>query len=56
MTGKGLPNFGEYKKKKDAAISEHKKTTELLSEANMPAQVRPGVQPKREITTVQVRS
>lgn len=36
-------------------MAEHKKNSDLHSEENMPAKVRPPVEPKKEIATIQVR-
>ena len=55
VIGKGLPYFGEFKKKREAAIAEHKKSADLLGPDNMPMTVRPPVNPVREMTSVQVR-
>lgn len=54
VVGKSLPHFGEFKKKREQIIAEHKKSSDLHSEQNMPEKVRPGVVPKREITSVKV--
>jgi len=53
VIGKGLPHFGEYKKKRNNAMAAEKKESDLLSEDNMPATIRPPVEPKRNITSVQ---
>ena len=55
LSGKGLPHFGQYKKQRESAMAEHKKNSDLHSEENMPAKVRPPVEPKKEIATIQVR-
>lgn len=55
IVGKSLPHFGEFEKKREEIIANNKKQSDLLSEENAPEKVRPGVAPKRSITTVQVR-
>uniref|UniRef100_A0A7M5XK40 Dihydropyrimidine dehydrogenase [NADP(+)] n=1 Tax=Clytia hemisphaerica TaxID=252671 RepID=A0A7M5XK40_9CNID len=53
VIGKGLPHFGEFKKQRDAAMSEHKKNADLHSQENMPEKVRPPTEPQRNMTTIQ---
>lgn len=54
IVGKSLPHFGEFKKKREQIVAEHKKQSDLLSEENLPEKVRPAVVPKRDITSIKV--
>ncbi|XP_057298871.1 dihydropyrimidine dehydrogenase [NADP(+)]-like [Hydractinia symbiolongicarpus] len=53
IVGKGLPHFGEFKRKRKELIAENKKNSDLLANELMPQEVRPGVVPKKEIPKVQ---
>lgn len=52
----GLPSFGPYKEERAKIIDAHKKTADLLDDANKPATIRPPIDPKKPIPSVKVCS
>jgi len=53
VIGKGLPNFGPYKLKRQKIISEHKKSMDILKDAPSGRPIRPAVQPKKDVAKLQ---
>jgi len=53
LVGKSLPHFGEFKRKRKEIVATHKKSSDILHEDFFPEQVRPSVERKRDVPTIQ---